>query len=89
MDVQGNRKNDNGFINGLMQIGLVSFTMLGFLLTALKFPQYGLIANLFAQIFWVYSTYKAWREANQIGMFINTLFITLILLFGIVNYWFW
>ena len=70
-----------------MQAGLVIFTMLGFLLTAMKFPQYGLLSNLFAQIFWLYSSYKAWKEANQIGIFINTILILLILMYGVANYW--
>jgi len=74
--------------NGLMQVGLVGFTMLGFLLTSLKLPQYGLIANLISQVFWLYSTYKAWKEADQVGMFINTLVVTAILMLGIMNYWF-
>ena len=73
--------------NNLAQIGLVLFTMIGFLLTALKLPQYGLIFNLFAQIFWLYSSYKGWKNANQIGMFINTILITAIVLWGIINYW--
>ena len=74
--------------NSIAQVCLVGFTMLGFLLIALKLPQYGLLANLVAEIFWIYSSYKAWKEANQIGIFINTIFITLIIIWGIVNYWF-
>jgi hypothetical protein len=70
-----------------MQIGLVGFTALGFLLTAFKFPEYGLIANLASQIFWLYSSFKAWREANQIGIFITTIFIMLILIGGVLHYW--
>lgn len=74
-------------INNLAQIGLVSFTLFGFLLTALKLPAYGLIFNLISQAFWLYSSYKAWKNADQIGIFINTILITAILLFGIINYW--
>lgn len=74
-------------LNNVMQVGLVGFTMLGFLLTSLKLPQYGVAANLVSEIFWLYGTYKAWKEANQIGMFINTLIVTAILIFGVINYW--
>jgi hypothetical protein len=74
-------------LNAIMQIGLVGFTGLGFLLTSLKLPQYGLIANLISQIFWLYAAYEAWQNANQIGIFINTIGITAILIFGVVNYW--
>ena len=65
--------------NILMQIGLVVCTGLGFL--------YGVIANLIGQVFWVYSSYRAWREANQIGIFISTVVITLILIYVVTNYW--
>ena len=81
-------KQDNWLFNVFMQVGLIGFTMLGFLLTALKYPQYGLVANLLSEIFWIYSSYRAWKEANQIGIFITTIFITLILMYGVVNYWF-
>jgi len=74
--------------NILMQIGLVVCTGLGFLLTSLKLPHYGVIANLIGQVFWVYSSYRAWREADQIGIFISTVVITLILIYGVTNYWF-
>jgi hypothetical protein len=76
-----------GSLNTVMQIGLVGFTALGFLLTALKLPQYGLVANLISQIFWLYSSYQAWRQADQIGIFVATICITLILTGGIANYW--
>ncbi len=71
----------------LMQIGLVVFTSLGFLLTSLKLPHYGVIANLIGQVFWLYSSYRAWREADQIGILISTICITLILVYGVTNYW--
>jgi len=73
--------------NNFMQAGLIAFTMLGFLLTSLKLPQYGLILNLISEIFWLYSAYKAWKQANQIGIFITTVIITLIIISGIINYW--
>lgn len=70
-----------------MQMGLIGFTMLGFLLTSFKLPQYGLLSNLISEIFWLYSAHKAWKQANQVGIFITTIFITLILLWGVINYW--
>jgi len=73
--------------NNLAQVCLVLFTMLGFLLTALKLPEYGLIANMTSQVFWLYSSYKSWKNADQIGAFVTTLMITVILFFGIINYW--
>jgi hypothetical protein len=75
-------------LNALFQTGLVLFSVLGFMFTALKLPQYGLIFALISEIFWLYSSYKAWKEADQIGIFINTIIITLIVIFGVINYWF-
>ena len=74
--------------NTIMQIGLTGFTMLGFILTSLKLPQYGLLANLISEFFWIYAGYKAWRSANQFGIFITTIVITLIVINGVINYWF-
>ncbi len=72
----------------MMQVGLVFFTILGALLTSLKFPQYGLISYLISEIFWLYSSFKAWKNANQIGLFITTIVMTFIILAGVINYWF-
>ena len=75
------------WIDRITNVCLPFFTILGFLLTSLKIPQWGLAANLVAQVFWFYSSYRAWKEANQIGILITTVVITLILLGGLVNYW--
>lgn len=48
-----------------MQIGLTRFTIAGFFFTSMKMPEYGLIFNLIAQIFWIYSSWKAGKEAKQ------------------------
>jgi hypothetical protein len=72
--------------NGLMQVCVVFFTMLGFLLIAFKQPGWGLISNLVSEPFWLYSSYKSWKKADQIGAFVNTVMITLILIFGVLNY---
>lgn len=73
--------------NTIVQICLTVFTILGFLLTSFKLPQYGVIAALVSEIFWLNSSYKAWRKANQMGIFITTIFITITLIFGVINYW--
>ena len=79
---------ENPTFNAAMQAGLIVFTLLGVLLVSFKLPQYGLVFNLISEVFWLYSSYRAWREAEQFGMFVTTIVITIILLFGIVNYWF-
>lgn len=74
--------------NKATQVLLPVLTILGFLFTALKKPQLGLVFNLSAQVFWLYSSWQAWKKAKQIGIFITTLIITVILLYGVINYWF-
>ncbi|MFA6091191.1 MAG: hypothetical protein WC774_05465 [Candidatus Gracilibacteria bacterium] len=74
-------------LNNLMQIGLLIFTTAGFLLMSLKLPEYGLILSLIAQVFWLYASYKAWKDAGQIAIFINTIFLTIIFGYGVLNYW--
>ena len=73
--------------NTLAQICLPVLTVLGYALTSFKYPQYGLVVALASQVFWLYSSYRAWKEANQIGIFITTIIIILTLTYGVVNYW--
>ena len=68
------------------QVMLPLLTLSGFSLTSLKYPGYGLIFNLSAQIFWLYSGWKAWKNAGQIGLFITSTALTVILVYGVLNY---
>jgi hypothetical protein len=74
--------------NSVSQICLVAFTGAGYLLIALKMPQYGIIVSLVGQIFWFRGSYKAWKEAKQPGLFVNTIIITIVLIVGAINFWF-
>jgi len=80
-------KEKHPLFNAFMQACLLVFTMLGFLLTGMKLPEYGLLSNLFAQIFWFYASYRAWKEADQFGIMLNTIAITFVLVYGVTNYW--
>ena len=71
----------------LTQFALPGFTILAYLLIALKRPEFGMIMSLLAQPFWLYSTWKAYKKLGQIGMFITSIVITIILIVGVVNYW--
>jgi hypothetical protein len=53
----------------------------------MKLPEYGLILQLISQIFWIYSSWKAGKEAGQWGIFVTTLFISTIVVYGVINYW--
>lgn len=74
--------------NGIVQVCLPLTTMLGFILISAKQPGYGVAVSLFSQIFWLYSSYKAWKTAGQMGIFINTIIATMIFAYGVLNYWF-
>lgn len=82
-----NKKKKLLSFDSLTQVLLPTLTILGFLFTSLKSPQVGLIFNLTSEIFWLYAAWQAWKKANQVGILITTIIITLILLFGVFNYW--
>ncbi len=71
----------------ITQVMLPALTIVGFLLTSLKKPEYGLLFNLGSQVFWLYASWQAWRKAGQIGIFITTLIILSVVVFGVFNYW--
>ena len=71
-----------------VQVFLPGFTLLGFLLISMGMPEWGVVVSLGSQVFWLYSSYRAWHEAGQLGIFINTLLATMIFAYGVINYWF-
>jgi hypothetical protein len=74
-------------IDSLSQIAIPIFTVLGYLLTSIKHPEWGLIASLISQPFWFHSSYKAYKEAGQVGILITSIILSLIILGGVINYW--
>lgn len=74
--------------NGIVQLALPSFTILGYLLISMKLPQYGVIAGLISQVFWLYASWRAWKEANQVGILLTTLILIGVFVYGVANYWF-
>lgn len=73
-------------IDLLTQILLPSLTILSQIFVALKYPQYGVLVNLLAQPFWLYSSWKAYKEAWQIWILITTIIIIIVLSIWMVNY---
>jgi hypothetical protein len=78
--------NFEKIFNAVAQFALPLFTLGSVLLISFKMPAWGLLSNLLAQPFWLYSTYRAWKTAGQWGMFLNTVAYTTITAFGVVNY---
>lgn len=74
--------------NTFAQIALPCLTIGAQIATSLRYPQFGLIINMVAQPFWLYSTWKSYKKAGQIGTLISVIIFTLITAFGIINYWF-
>lgn len=81
------KKENKNVFDQTAQFAIPVFTLASQLAIAVKFPQWGLVLGLAAQPFWLYSSWKGYRKARQIGMFINTVLCTIIIVFGIVNYW--
>ncbi|MDP2708682.1 MAG: hypothetical protein Q8O93_01345 [bacterium] len=75
------------FFNSVSQLAIPLLTIGGQIVYAFKFPQYGLLLNLAAQPFWIYSSWKAYRNAGQIGILITTVIFTIVTVAGLVNYW--
>lgn len=80
-------KAKRSYFQILTQVLLPAFTISGFALTSLKMPEWGLLVTLCAQVFWLYASWQSWKKADQIGIFITTLFITVIVAAGVINYW--
>ena len=81
------KKKNTHYFDQLTQIFLPILTITGFALTSMKKPELGLIVNLFSQIFWLYSGWQAWKKAGQIGIFFTSFVITIIVIYGLINYW--
>ena len=79
--------NSKQLFNNLTQIAIPVLTIATQIAIALKYPQWGLIINLFAQPFWIYSAWKAYKKAGQIGLLITTVLVTIVIGLGILNYW--
>ncbi len=81
-------KKAEKIFNRATQVFLPVFTLGGFSLISLKMPGWGLLVNLSAQPFWLYSSWRSYRRAGQLGMFINVIAMTIITGFGVINYFF-
>lgn len=73
--------------NSVAQMAIPVMTIGGQIAIALKFPAWGLIIALASQPFWLYSSWKSYRQAGQIGIFINTVVFSIVTAFGVINYW--
>ncbi|MEI7890451.1 MAG: hypothetical protein WCI36_00625 [bacterium] len=79
-------KNEKKF-DTLAQFAIPILTIGAQIVIAFKLPQWGLIVVLLAQPFWMYSSWKSYKKAGQIGILINTVIFTIVTAFGIINYW--
>lgn len=74
--------------DSVTQFAIPLLTIGAQVIIALKLPQWGLIVILASQPFWLYSSWKSYKKAGQIGILINTIIFSLVTMAGIVNYWF-
>ena len=80
-------KEKYNWFDRFVQIFLPIFAVASWLLTSIKYPEYGLLVAFIAQTLWLYVTYYGWKKANQVGGFVTTVFEISIITFGIFNYW--
>lgn len=81
------KQQSSTIFNSLTQIAIPILTISVQVAIAMKLPQWGLVINMIAQPFWIYSAWKAYKQAGQIGLLITTILVTLVIGFGLVNYW--
>jgi hypothetical protein len=74
-------------LDNISQIAIPALTVGSYILTSLKHPEWGLLLAFASQPFWLYSSYKSYKQAGQSGIFLNTVVMTFVILFGIINYW--
>lgn len=73
--------------NTVTQIAMPVLTVVAQIAVSLKYPEYGVLINLIAQPFWLYSGWRSYKQAGQIGFFVNTIILTVVFGVGVVNYW--
>ncbi len=78
---------DNNLFNTIVQIAIPVLTISVQIAIAMKLPQWGLVINMIAQPFWIYSAWKAYKQAGQIGLLITTILVTIVIALGLINYW--
>jgi len=81
-------EKNKSLFNTVTQVAIPVLTVGTQIAIALKYPQWGLVINLIAQPFWLYSAWKSYKKAGQIGLFITTVLVTIVISLGIVNYFF-
>jgi hypothetical protein len=74
-------------LDRLSQYAIPLLTVGGYALTSLKLPAWGLLVGLLAQPFWLYSSHRAYRQAGQSGLLVSSILMTIVLLYGVANYW--
>lgn len=74
-------------LDSISQFAIPSLTIGAQVATSLKYPEWGLVINLMAQPFWLYSTWKSYKQAGQIGILITTIIFMIVTTIGIINYW--
>lgn len=81
------KSKDQNLFNTLTQFLIPILTIGVQVAIAFKHPEWGLVINMIAQPFWIYSAWRAYREAGQIGLLITTIIVTIVIGFGLANYW--
>lgn len=80
-------QENRSLFNDVSQVAVPTLTVAVQVAMAMKLPQWGLVINMIAQPFWIYSAWKAYKGAGQIGLLITTIIVTIVIGLGLINYW--
>lgn len=69
------------------QFAIPGFTIAAQAIISMRHPEWGLLLNLAAQPFWLYSSWRAYKGAGQIGILITSIIMTILISLGLANYW--
>ena len=81
-------EKDKSLFNTITQVAIPVLTVGTQIAIALRYPQWGLVINLISQPFWIYSSWKAYKNAGQVGLLVTTLMVTIVIFLGIIIYFF-
>lgn len=70
-----------------IQVLLPLLTLTGMALNATRHPAAALLFTAAAQPPWLLSSFRAWRHAGQVGMFLTSVAAAVISACGVANYW--
>lgn len=80
--------NKEVIFSKITQFAIPILTISSQIAISFKNPKAGLAIGMAVQPFWLYASYKSYKNASQIGIFVTTIIMAVLITFGFINYWF-